>query len=842
MNNRELLPKCMKPFKSIISTGKKVAAGFFLATIILVSVAGLTYYTLNRLEDSVRQLAQPNKKLELLNTLQSEIFRISRVGEDHLSSDARVNDATIVQLQIKLDQLDSMAADTLEKQSVQIIRDNLAVLINGFVDLYEVKKNLSSRNFSQEALNKVEIGIRRRAQNLEYRPLRELNPKKFIYNELQEQTNSRQELKAGIISRDEDRLITYLKRLRDENAQTSLQSSQSQNLDSVLYSLRGVINKIYKEESYQRQKLATLETSLSQKQNEIGITIQTLIADLQSKAILASNEQSEQASGLVFDVTFFLIIVVFIAVLGTAFLVFSILKEININKTYQEDLEVSRKKSDQLAKSKQEFLANMSHEIRNPLHVIQGYRAILEKSSLEASQQAHLKMIGFASDTLMEIVDDILDFSKLEAGKLKLEKHPFDPIILFGAIQSFFELSAKEKKLEFLWDLELPEEQWLVGDALRIKQVMNNLLSNAFKFTQKGKVEVGVKWAKDQLEISIEDSGIGMNPEELVKVFREFDQADASISRKFGGTGLGLAIVQRLVTLMEGELSAESVPGIGTTMRIVIPMELSPVRIVPEIPSEGKFIDLSGLNMMIIDDDRVGLKYLETVLRYFGANVISFPGGQFFRDDFEPMALDLAMIDMQMPEFSGYDVAKSIRNFPEFNKLPLIAMTANVFVEEKERLFAAGFDELILKPFQEKKLISVLGKFFPERLKVDHQEVDQVEITSEVVNLADLDKFCMGDQELLADIIRDYIRETETDLQKITRARLNDRWSEILEICHQLGSRLGQIKSQAGSIACKIENNLKLNNQQGIQEMLNQLDKEAQKTLANLKDKISEMA
>jgi signal transduction histidine kinase/FixJ family two-component response regulator len=831
----------MKPFISIISTGKKVATGFFLATIILVSVAGLTYYTLIQLEDSVRQLAQPNKKLELLNNLQSEIFSITRVGGDNLRTDARVNESTIAQLQIKLDQLDTLAFDTLEKQSVQIIRDNLAVLINGFVDLYEVKRNLATRNFSQEALNKVEIGIRRRAQNLEYRPLRELNPKKFIYNELQEQTNSRQDLKTGIISRDEDRLITYLKKLRDENAQNSLQSSQTQNLDSVLYSLRGVINKIYKEETFQRQKLATLEASLSQKQNEIGITIQTLIADLQSKAILASNEQSEQASRLVFDVTFFLIIVVVIAVFGTAFLVFSILKEIKINKTYQEDLEASRKKSDQLAKSKQEFLANMSHEIRNPLHVIQGYRAILEKSSLESNQQSHLKMIGFASDTLMEIVDDILDFSKLEAGKLKLEKHPFDPLELFGAIQSFFELTAKEKKLEFLWDLELPDAQWLVGDALRIKQVMNNLLSNAFKFTREGRVEVGVKWAEDQLEISIQDSGIGMNPEELVKVFQEFDQADASISRKFGGTGLGLAIVQRLVNLMEGELRAESIPGIGTTMRIVIPMELSLVQLVPEAHSEGKSIDLSGLNILVIDDDRVGLKYLETVLRYFGAKVISFPGGRFFRDDFEPIALDLAMIDMQMPEFSGFDVVKSLRNFPGFKNLPLLAMTANVFVEEKERLVAEGFDELILKPFQEKKLISVLGNFFPERLKVSDQELDQAEITAEVVNLSDLDKFCMGDQELLADIIRDLIRETETDLQKITRARLNDRWSEILEICHQLGSRLGQIKSLAGPIARKIENNLKLNNQQGIQEMLNQLDAETRKTLLALKDKISVM-
>jgi signal transduction histidine kinase/FixJ family two-component response regulator len=824
----------------MISTGKKVAAGFFLATFILVSVAGLTYYTLNQLEDSVRQLAQPNQKLELLNNLQSEIFRITRIGGDSLSVDGRVNDATISKLQVELDRLDTLAVDSLERQSVQTIRDNLAALINGFVNLYEVKKNLATRNFSQEALNTVEVGIRRRAQSLENRPLRELNPKKYIYNELQQQANIRQEQKTGIITRDEDQLINYLRRLRDQNSRPS-EVSQTQNLDSVLYSLRGVINKIYKEESFQRQKLATLETSLSQRQNEIGITIQTLLGDLQSKAILASNEQSQQASGLVFDVTYFLIIVVIIAVVGTAFLVYSILKEINLNKTYQEDLETSRKKSDQLAKSKQEFLANMSHEIRNPLHVIQGYRAILEKSSLEKNQQSHLKMIGFASDTLMEIVDDILDFSKLEAGKLKLENQPFDPIGLFGAIQSFFELTAKEKKLDFLWDLDLPEEQWLVGDELRIKQVMNNLLGNAFKFTQEGKVAVAVKWTDNQLDISISDSGIGMNPEELIKVFQEFDQADTSISRKFGGTGLGLAIVQRLVGLMNGKLTAQSTPGIGTSMNLVFPMQLCPAQIIEEQDESEKFIDLTGLRILVIDDDRVGLKYLATVLTYYGAEVTSYLGGKFFRDEFEPVSLDLAMIDIQMPEFSGFDVAKSIRNFPEFKKLPLLAMTANVFVEEKEKLFKEGFDELILKPFQEEKLIFVLGKFFPNRIDSKINNTEQISLSDELFSLSDLDKFCMGDQELLADIVRDLIRDTESDLQKITRARLNNRWSEILEICHQLGSRLGQIKSKASPVARKIENNLKLNNQQGIQELLNQLDSETKQTLAALKDKVAEL-
>jgi len=832
----------MEPFTSITSTGRKVAAGFFVATCILISVAGLTYFTLNQLESSVRQLAQPNQKLDLLNNLQTEIFRITRVGGDSLKSDIRVNDSTISLLQAKLDQLEVLAADSLEVQSVRTIRENLSVLINGYVDLYEVKRNLASRNFSEEALNRVELGIRRRAQSSEFRPLQELNPKNFIYNELQQQTASRPDPSIGVISRDEDKVVSNLRKLQEQNAPLP-PSTVVRDPDSVLYSLRGVISKIYREESSQREKLAKLEVSLSQKQNVIGITVQNLIGDLQSKAILASTAQSNQASGLVFEVTFFLIIVVVIAVLGTTFLVFSVLKEIRLNRSYQEDLEVSRRKSDQLARSKQEFLANMSHEIRNPLHVIQGYRTILEKSALESDQLSSLKMIGFASDTLIEIVDDILDFSKLEAGKLKIDKQPFDPLRLFGAIQNLYELTAREKKLEFRWELSFPEGNWLIGDELRIKQVMNNLLSNAFKFTKQGKVTVKVNWVDNHLEIEIKDTGIGMNPEELKKVFLEFDQADTSISRKFGGTGLGLSIVQRLVNLMQGELDASSEPGVGTTMRLKIPMGLSPVLEGEMDKQKKEFIDLEGLNILVVDDDKVGLRYLETVLSYFGANVISYPGGISYRDDFEPSDLDVALIDIQMPEFSGFDVAKAIRSFPQYEKLPLLAMTANVFVEEKERLFAEGFDGLILKPFQESSLVSVLGDFFPERLEAPSSSDDFVSLDeNELFSLTDLDKFCMGDQELLTDIVRDLIRDTETDLQKITRARLNNRWSEILEICHQLGSRLGQIRSHAGPIARKIENNLKLNNHHGMQESLNQLDTETKRVLAALKEKITEMA
>ncbi|WP_339705588.1 ATP-binding protein, partial [Algoriphagus aquimarinus] len=489
--------------------------------------------------------------------------------------------------------------------------------------------------------------------------------------------------------------------------------------------------------------------------------------------------------------------------------------------------------------SKQEFLANMSHEIRNPLHVIQGYRSVLEKSELDSSQQSHLRMIGFASDTLMEIVDEVLDFSKLEAGKLKLEAHPFDPESLFSSLQNFFELQAAEKKLAFDWSLDLPENKWLIGDQLRLKQILNNLLTNAFKFTSEGSIRVNVGWVEGLLTVEILDTGIGMSEEVLEKVFREFDQADTSISRKYGGTGLGLAIVQRLVSLMGGEIIASSVEHEGTKMLVNLPMAATKSQLAEFNPDEIVSLDLSGLKILLVDDDKVGIRYLETILSYFGASIIAYPGGSNFRDEFVEVDFDLAILDIQMPEFSGFDVVKQLRSIDKYKEMPILAMTANVFVEEREKMIESGFTEIVFKPFQERVLIGILGKFFPNHAVKDlpmNQKISESDST--LFQLKDLARFCMGDELLLQDIVRELVVETRKDLERIKNARLNDDFDEVLEICHQLGSRLGQIKSSAGQTARKVENSLKIGNKNGLGDTLNQLDEEIRILLAALTETI----
>jgi signal transduction histidine kinase/CheY-like chemotaxis protein len=823
----------MKRITPIYNTAGKVVLGFFFAALLLIGIAGLTYYTLNQLLDTMDELAQPNQKLNVLNELQAEIIQITQVSQGNPEVDIRVKDSTVNSLDAKLDQLELMAVDTLESGYLRRIRGNIASLVAGYLNLYEVKKNLASRNFTQEALRKVEVGIRRRASSVEIQPLKRINPQEYLVGAGRKPISTNQELQITESSQVEDKLVKYLRDLQNQNYK-ELGQKKPQALDSVLYEIRNVIKRIYREESSQRQNLATMESELSLKQGEIVGTIQNLVATLQKRALEESNQKNESAYGLNYDVTMFLILIVVIAIFGISLMIYSILKEIKLTKKYQENLFASQQKAEGLARSKQEFLANMSHEIRNPLHVIQGYRSVLEKSDLDLNQQSQLRMIGFASDTLMEIVDEVLDFSKLEAGKLKLETKEFDPEILFESIQNFFELKAVEKQLQFNWEMNLPEGRSLIGDQLRLKQILNNLLSNAFKFTSAGSIDVIINWGDDTLSVEIMDTGIGMSQEVLQRVFLEFDQADTSISRKYGGTGLGLAIVQRLITLIGGTITADSADNVGTKMKITLPLLAGDPIQEQFHESLAQSLDLTGKQILLVDDDPVGIKYLETILNYFGATCTCYVGGLSFRDDFKHAHFDLAILDIQMPEYSGFDVVKKLRSLDQFQDIPILAMTANVFVEERESLMKAGFDNLLIKPFQESALVETIGIYFQHAILNKTERKNGFKESAESHQLTDLRRFCMDDEQLLGDIISELVLQTRKELQELKKAWLNNRYETILEISHQMASRLGQIKSPAARIARKIETNLKMSNKNGLAELLSQLDREVSSLLDEL--------
>lgn len=821
-----------------IKLRSKVVLGFVLASFLVVSVSAITFFSIRNLLNTVENLSEPNEKLRQLNGLLADIYLLDVSKTERTADKDSVLEETTERIKQRLEWFRANSTDSVELESFDKISMNISELMVVHAGLEEVRYNLTSRTFSEEALKNIERSIKRQQEQTEMRFLGRVRKRDFLseLSRIDPPARTLKEKEETAKSYEEE-LLGIVKDLDEVQEEESSDPEAIQNAENALEALRSFMTEMFADEQRLQQEFVFLENKLIEKNKEVFSEVQGLISNMQRELLIAYRDKNQSAYGLTYTVSIILSVLVFIGILGSVGFIYSILNEVNKANKYRRQLEEAKIHSENLAKAKQDFLANMSHEIRNPLHAIQGYQQAIQKSPLNEQQKEFVQMIGFASETLIGIVNDILDFSKLEAGKLTIEKNPFDPMSLFLSIKSFFSFKAEEKELYFNWDIKLPENKWLLGDALRINQILNNLLSNAIKFTKEGGITVTVHYTEDQmLLLKVEDTGMGMTDNVKKNIFREFDQGDTSITRQFGGTGLGLTIIKRLVDLQGGEIKVESEEKKGTCIEVVLPLETTSPREVENMENELHDYDLSGIKILVVDDDQIGIKLIRLLLETKGAQVESYPGGLYFSKDFMyDHDFDLAILDIQMPEVSGIEVLSMLRENPRYQNLPILAITANVFADEKSKLTNVGFNGIILKPFKEDHFIKrVAEQLDLEPVKMALETADQHDFHQEnktSYDLTDLEKFCMGDEEMLIEVLGDIVDTTKTDLQKLEIAKKEEDFSSIREITHQLSSRLRQIKMKAGELAKEIEVSIKDGKTEGVKENLGMLAKEIKVSL-----------
>ncbi|HUM90753.1 MAG TPA: ATP-binding protein [Candidatus Competibacter sp.] len=373
--------------------------------------------------------------------------------------------------------------------------------------------------------------------------------------------------------------------------------------------------------------------------------------------------------------------------------------------------------------AKSEFLANMSHEIRTPMNAILG----LTRLGLDASpkqQREYLAKINDSAELLLNILNDILDFSKIEAGKIALENVDFDLYQVINRLGSIIGAQANEKQLNFNVVIAPEAPRRLRGDPLRLEQVLMNLANNAVKFTQRGSVTVSVAVLKEvgdkvTLHCSVRDTGIGLTPEQQKQLFRAFSQADSSTTRKFGGTGLGLAISRRLAALMDGEISAESEYGKGSTFYFSAPFDrgkecTTPIqaetdsrRSMPRL----EFARLHGARILVAEDNPLNQQVVRGFLAKVGVDVVIAENGLEAIQIAQRQSFDVVLMDLQMPIMDGLQATRELRQIPRLTNTPIIALTANVFQTDIDRCIAAGMNDHVGKPIKTDELFSKLGKW-----------------------------------------------------------------------------------------------------------------------------------
>jgi len=547
-----------------------------------------------------------------------------------------------------------------------------------------------------------------------------------------------------------------------------------------------------------------------------------------------------------------------------------------------KELAIEKERAERSEKFKQQFLANMSHEIRTPMNAILGMTNLALESSSSEKQKEYLGGIQKSSDTLIHIINDILDVSKIEAGKIEIEKIDFSLREVVEQVKQTLQHKANEKGIQLLTSVEEQIPDVLVGDPVRLNQVLMNLCGNAIKFTERGSVALSVivrsgatkqsatihddaggllRPAKSgsrnddaALTFVVEDTGIGIPKEKLNSIFESFTQAHSSDSRRFGGTGLGLTISKQLIELMGGRLSVESEPGSGSTFSFELNFEIGSEKNLQQRKKSETEIDgsiLNGLKILLADDNEYNrIVAIDTLKSKSKVEINAVTNGKEAIEMLRQHDYDVVLMDVQMPEMDGYEATQKIRT--EFsspkNKIPIIALTASVIRSDLDKCKAAGMNGYVPKPFNTSQLIGAIAELtgsnspskFPRRRDLTAHEgsLSPSEGVGGGLDLTYLKNFCEGDEARMTKYITMFIDSGPESLSKIEAGLVEENRSEIFKHVHALKPRLQMMGvPNVLGLAAKVERlcNSKTEEFDALRTEANELISMTRLTLAQLR-------
>ncbi|PKP15455.1 MAG: hybrid sensor histidine kinase/response regulator, partial [Bacteroidetes bacterium HGW-Bacteroidetes-23] len=527
----------------------------------------------------------------------------------------------------------------------------------------------------------------------------------------------------------------YVDYLNENVPKESASTLTDKEIDSILVSSKKILESVRlnnqaKTTSQKNKEIELLRNDLfiSQKLNEILVEFES---DVIKKANLnnLSREEAQQKTVSILTTA----AVIGLIMTGLFFLL--ITSDFLKNQRYRKQLEIEKKKTESLLSSREQLIATVSHDLKTPLNTIQGFSELIGIGGVTEKQNYYLSNIKSSSVYINQLVNDLLDFSKIEAGKIELENTVFELDKLIVEVAESIQSLYPSKPITLQFELDSIAHLSLESDALRMRQILSNLIGNAYKFTEKGFIKIAANYNQKQLTIVVQDSGIGIESSKLNLIFNEFTQADKSIEKKYGGTGLGLTICKKLAEILRGDLTVESEVNKGSTFRLTLPANMIETKKEVALFNDKQAKEFS---IAVVDDDTSLLQLTAEFLKIYQFNVRTFDDPEVLIASLENEKFDAIISDIQMPKMSGFEL---INQIPK--EIPVIAITGQTQLD-KNVYYKNGFSAILHKPYRSEDLLAALSDLLKINIAVKPDLAEQTEISTKEYNLKNL-RIMLGD-------------------------------------------------------------------------------------------------
>lgn len=554
------------------------------------------------------------------------------------------------------------------------------------------------------------------------------------------------------------------------------------------------INAVRKEEFDIEQQIKFAELQMITLDNELSVEIEKFFerfieqqkTNLSATAKIAGKD-SKSANRYIAFISF----AIGMLVLGLMFLIVSYVRK---NNEYKIALKQSQNDAENASKSGEKFFANMSHEIRTPMNAIVGFSDQLSESDLDETQRNYVSMIQKSSEHLVYLINDVLDFSKLQSGKLKLEQVAFEIASIAHEVTSFSQQLAVEKNIQVRCVIDESVPKVVIGDSFRLRQILLNLMSNSVKFTEQGSVQLFLSFEQKNKEeillLKVVDTGSGMDEETLGVIFNEFEQGNTDIARNYGGTGLGLSISKMLVELMNGKIQLTSKVGEGTTASIQIPIKVGKES---DMSVKTNLRIVSQLKrVLIVDDEKFNRQLLSSI---FLKNGIAFEEAIDGVEALEKMRtsnFDIVLMDARMPRMNGIEAAIEIRSMQDVVKreTKIIVLTAAVSEEEEQEFRKAGMDGYVSKPFKENELFREINRILESKVASRNSKTNRTQLpkSTQSFDFTHLKKMSGNDKQFYTEMLKTFISSTKNGIATIKVGFQNEDWELVANEAHKISA------------------------------------------------------